>query len=138
MSSKASECRETLNQIKSLTYTAGNEDTLNVLKTLLKVCLHMLQDEVWTYHGLTANGNARETKRTSSKFNLNQPCFEPLPILKRQKSSLTGKVGVASDARRVATNISDLKKQKKERILIEETVIDSGWRGYDGIGEDDR
>ena len=37
-------------------------------------------------------------------------------------------VGVASDTRTAATNISVLpKKQKKEQIVIEETIIDDEW-----------
>ena len=67
----------------------------------------MLQDEARTNHGLIVAKNAAETKRTPDSY-LNQPRFEPLPILKRQKSSLTGIVGVAGDARRAVTNISVL------------------------------
>ena len=77
----------------------------------------MLQDEVRTDHGLIVEENATEVKRTSPGVNLNQPGFEQFPIPKRQKSSLTGTVGVASDARRAATNISVYpKKQKKSRL----------------------
>ena len=138
-STKSSECREILNQIKSLTLTASSEDTLNKLKILLKECLHMLQDEVRTDHGLIVEENATETKRTCPEINLNQPGFEQLLIPKRQKSSLTGRVGVASDARRATTNISVLpKKQKKEQMLIEETVIEDEWHGFDVKGGDNR
>ena len=112
---KSFECREIPNHIKSLTYTASSEDTLNKLKILLKECLHMLQDEVGTDHDLIVEENATETKRTCPEINLNQPGFEQLPIPKRQKSSLTGRVGVASDARRAATNISVLSKKQKKR-----------------------
>ena len=52
----------------------------------------MLQDEVRTDHGLIVEENATEVKRTSPEINLNQPGFEQLPIPKRQKSSLTGRV----------------------------------------------
>ena len=58
----------------------------------------MLQNEVITDHGLIVEENKTETKRTSPEINLNQLGFEQLPIPKRQKSSLTGRVGVASDA----------------------------------------
>ena len=138
-STKSSECREILNQIKSLTYIASSEDTLNKLKTLLKECLHVLQNEVITDHGLIEEENKTETKRTSPEINLNQPGFEQLLIPKRQKSSLPGRAGVASDAWRAATNISVLtKKQKKGQMMIEETVIDDGSHWYDGIGRDIR
>ena len=94
----------------------------------------MLQDEVRIDHGLIVEENATETKRTSPEFNLYQPGFEQLPIPKRQNSSLTGRVGVASDARRAATNISVLpKKQKEGQMTIEEIVIDDGWHRYDMI-----
>ena len=99
----------------------------------------MLQDEVRTDHGLIVEENATEVRRTSPEINLNQPGFEQLPIPKRQKSSLTGRVGVASDARRAASNISVYpKKQKKEQMVIEETVIDDVWHGFDGIGGDNK
>ena len=67
-STKSSECREILNQIKSLTYTASSEDTLNKLKSLLKECFHMLQNEVRTDHGLIIEENATEVKRTSPEI----------------------------------------------------------------------
>ena len=107
-STEVSECREILNQIKSLIYTVSSEDNLNELKTLFKECLLMLQDEVTTDHGLKAEENATETKKKTFEFNLDQPGIEPLPIPKRQKLSLIGRVGVASVARRAATNISVL------------------------------
>ena len=75
-STKSSECREILNQIKSLTYTASSEDTLNKLKSFLKGCLHVLQDEVRTDHGLKVEENAAEVERTSPEINSNQPGFE--------------------------------------------------------------
>ena len=114
-STKSSECRKILNQIKSLTYTARSEDTLNKLKSLLKECLLVLQDEVRTDHGLIEEENATDVKKASPEININQPGFEQLPIPKRQKSSSTGRVGVASDARRAASNISIYPKKQKSR-----------------------
>ena len=76
----------------------------------------MLPDEVRSDHGPIVEENTTEAKRTYPEIDLNQPGFEQLPIPKRQKTSLTGKVGVVSDARRAATNISVYpKKQKKNR-----------------------
>ena len=79
-STKASECTEILNQIKSLTYAASSEDTLNELRIFLKECLPMPQDEARTDHDLIVEEHATETRRSSPEFNLNQPYFEPLPI----------------------------------------------------------
>ena len=75
----------------------------------------MLQDEVRTDHGLIVEENATEVKRTSPEINLNQPDFEQLLIPKRQKSSLTGRVSLASDARRAASNISVYPKKQKQK-----------------------
>ena len=75
----------------------------------------MLQDEIRTDHGLIIEENATEVKRTSLEINLNQPGFEQLPIPKRQKPSLTGRVGIASDARRAASNISVYPKKQRKR-----------------------
>ena len=114
-STKSSQCREILNQIKSSTYTARSEDTLNKLKFLLKECLHMLQDEVRVDHGLIVEENAKEVKRTSPEINLNQPGFEQLQIPKRQKSRLSERGGVAIDARRVASNFSVYPKKQQQQ-----------------------
>ena len=79
----------------------------------------MLQDEVRTDHGLTVEENVTEVKRTSPEINLKQPDFEQLLTPKRQKSSLTGRVGVASDARRAASNISVYQKKQKKRTDVD-------------------
>ena len=42
---KASNCREILNQIKSLTYLVNDVDTLDALEDQLKVSLELLENE---------------------------------------------------------------------------------------------
>ena len=51
---KASSCREILNQMKSLTYLINDVDTLDAVEDQLKVSLELLENEATKEEGVTA------------------------------------------------------------------------------------
>ena len=113
--SMGSYCREKLQEIKSLTYLVTDEEAFDRLKTQLNVALEDLKESVTTDAGL----HVRNSPKKSNKRKLSST-FEKLPRPKRKKSSLTGRVGVVSEARKAAQSIQVNVNCPKENRVTEE------------------
>ena len=89
---KGATCRELLQQIKSLTYLVGDEEPLKNLHKQLNIILDELNRSTTMDFGLVINKPEKnENKRSSHSY-------EELPVPKRKKLYLTGRVGAANEA----------------------------------------
>ena len=97
---KGATCRELLQQIKPLTYLVGDEEPLENFHKQLNIILIELNRSTTTDFGIVINKPEKnENKRSSHSY-------EKLPVPKRKKSSLTGRVGVVNEARKRAQVIN--------------------------------
>ena len=112
--SKASECREIMNQIKALTYTVTSESALPNLQYHLKEALNILRKESKSDHGFILNQREKH-KDLQKKIAQNnyETKFESLPVPRKQKSNLTGRLDAANDPKKSAQNISVAPKKSK-------------------------
>ena len=93
----------------------------------LKEALNILRKEAKSDHGLILNQREKH-KDLHKKVAQNnyETKFENLPVARKQKSNLTGRVGAANDARKSAQNISVAPKKQIPQKKFEEiiTIID--------------
>ena len=115
---KASSCRELLNQIKSMTYLVNEVEVLHSLEDQLKSSLKMLSDLAPQDDGVVTE--PLRVKRRINKSNIKVD-LPNLPKPKSLKSSLTGRVGIAAEKRKIAASVSvnDIKKEDKNAVLEE-------------------
>ena len=123
----ASECRDIMNQIKTLTYTVTSESALPNLQYHLKKALNILRKESKRDHGLMLNQREKH-KDLQKKVAQNnyETKFESLPVPRKQKSNLTGRVDAANDPNKTAQNISVAAKKQIPQKMFEEiiTIVD--------------
>ncbi|XP_065658459.1 uncharacterized protein LOC136082971 [Hydra vulgaris] len=100
---KASICRELLNQIKSLTYLIESQEVFDQLEERLQTALKDCEESTCKDHGLVVE---HEKKRYRAICQTNKIYFDMLPSTKKKKSNLSGRVGIANDARKAASKIS--------------------------------
>ena len=96
-------CREMLKQIKSMTYIVDHSTALEELRENLIEIRNNFANYAPTDHGLVI-----ENLKAKQKFEkaLKRTSYESIPMPRLKKSKLTGRVGVASEAKRLATSIS--------------------------------
>ena len=96
-------CREMLKQIKSMTYIVDHSTALEELRENLIEIRDNFANYAPTDHGLVI-----ENLKAKQKFEkaLKRTSYESIPMPRLKKSKLTGRVGVASEAKRLATSIS--------------------------------
>ena len=118
---KASNCREILNQIKSLTYLVNDVDTLDALKDQLKVSLELLENEAPKEQGVIVQPVKVKRKVKESKIK------DEIAKVKRIKSNLTGRVGVKAEQMELPSNLTlpNLIKQPVNQILEEVAPADN-------------
>ena len=118
---KASNCREILNQIKSLTYLVNDVDTLDALEDQLKVSLELLENEAPKEDGVIVQ--PVKIKRKVKESNIK----DEIPKAKRVKSNLTGRVGVKAEQMKLPSNLTlpNLIKEPVNQILEEVAPVDS-------------
>ena len=112
--SKTSECREIINQIKALTYTVTSESAqTNLQQHHLKEALNLLSKEPKTGHVLILNQRQKHKDlHKEVAQNKHKTKFENLPVPRKQKSNLTGRVGAENDPRKSTQNISVAPKKQ--------------------------
>ena len=118
---KASNCREILNQIKSLTYLVNDVDTLDALEDQLKVSLELLENEAPKEDGVIVQ--PVKIKRKVKESNIK----DEIPKAKRVKSNLTGRVGVKAEQMKLSSNLTlpNLIKEPVNQILEEVATADN-------------
>ena len=118
---KASNCREILNQIKSLTYLVNDVDTLDALEDQLKVSLELLENEAPKQDGVIVQ--PVKVKRKVKESNIK----DEIPKAKRVKSNLTGRVGVKAEQMKLSSNLTlpNLIKEPVNQILEEVAPADN-------------
>ena len=97
---KASNFREILNQVKSVTYLVNAVDTLDALEDQLKVSLELLKNEAPKKDGVIVQPVKvkRIVKQSSIK--------DEIPKAKRVKSNLTVRVGVKAEQMKLSSNLT--------------------------------
>ena len=98
---KGTACRELLQYSKSLTYLVSDEEPLENLHNQLNIILDELNRSATTDFGLAIN----KPDENENKISLHSQ-QEKLPIPKRKKSSLTGRVNAANKSRKRAQVIN--------------------------------
>ena len=111
-------CREMLNQIKSMTYIVDHSTALEELRESLIEIRDSFANYAPTDHGLVI-----ENPKTKQKFEkaLKRTSCESIPMPRLKKSKLTGRVGVANEAKRLTTSIS-IPKQASDTPKIQTSV----------------
>ena len=98
--SKASSCREVLGQIRSLTYLVYDSEALEDLEEKL---LDLLSE----FSGHAPNDDGIITERVESqRRSVVKKYADTIPKAKARKSALTGRVGIAAEARKFSSVIS--------------------------------
>ena len=112
--------REIIKEIKSLNCIIDNHNALENLKQRLTEA----RDEVAQY-ALTDNGLVVENSKEKVKLekSLKWKSMENLPMPKIRKSKLTGRVGVASEAKRFTSNISVSEKYRSNASNTETSQV---------------
>ena len=123
---KASSCREVLNQIKSLTYLVNDMDVLDALEEKLKTALDYLQLNSPQEEGLFIESANIKSRVKLSKISVD------LPKPKKLKSNLTGRLGIAVEKKRVSVaftlpTVSDVSKH----AVVEEEIAPVDYASYD-------
>ena len=86
---KTSNCREILNQIKSLTYLVNDVDTLDAMEDQLYISVELLKNEAPKKEGFQPVKVKRKVKESNIK--------NEIPKAKRIKSNRTGRVSVKAE-----------------------------------------
>ena len=102
--SKAAACRELLNQIKSLTFAVYDNDALDQLYESFSADLKHFSRHVPVEDNLVV-GKPHVIRNQTKKF-------PPLPKPKEKKSALSGRVGVSTEKRKLASAIDVVTKKK--------------------------
>ena len=113
-------CREIMKEIKSLSYIIDNRDALENLKQRLTESRDEFAHYVPTDHGLVAENSKEKVKLEKS---LKRKPMENLPMQKIRKSKFTGRVGVANEAKRFASNINVSEKYRSNASNIETSQV---------------
>ena len=103
--SKAATCRELLNQIKSLTFVVYDNDALDQLYDLKDFSRHAPVEDNLVVEKPRVIRN--QTKK-----------FPPLPKPKEKKSALSGRVGVSTEKRKLASAIDVVTKKLTSAIDV--------------------
>ena len=113
-------CREIIKEIKSLTYIIDNHNALEDLKQRLTEARDEFLHYGPTDHGLVVENSKEKVKLEKS---LKRKFMENLPMPKIRKSKFTGRVGVASEAKRFASNIRVSEKYRSNVSNIETSQV---------------
>ena len=122
--SKASVCREILGQLKGLTFTVYDMDALDDLHEALEEALTKFSFFAPREDNLIVEGKSVVRSYKTSKY-------QELPKAKPKKSSLTGRVGIGAEKRKMSAKIIIPSSPKKEKIVS--TVIEEYPSLLDGI-----
>ena len=115
--SEATECRELLHQLRSLTLLVEDQEALHDMRSTLILALNKLQKAVPVEDGIPleqAESNRRETKKQDKPkgchhANTEEQEIIPLPHRKTKRSKFSGRVGqFASVMRHVSTPVEVL------------------------------
>lgn len=129
----ASNIRETLKEIKSVTYMIRNEDELQPYDEQLQIILNEMRLMVPSDDGLLLENNCKnKIKNSTSKkernFSMQEKNFKTymnLPKPKKRKSKFSGRVGRKNEAARAATILQvNNDKANGTGNLVEEAVIE--------------
>ena len=104
-----------------------SESALTNLQYHLKEALNVLRKEAKSDHGLILNQREKHKDLLKKVVQNNYEAkFVNLPVARKQKSNLTGRVGTANDARKSAQNISVAPKKQITHKTFEEiiTIVD--------------
>ena len=96
-------CSEMLKQIKSMTYIVDDSTDLEELREDLIEIRDNFGNYAPTDHGLVIENHKAKQKIEKA---LKRTSYESIPMPRLKKSKLTGRVGVASEAKRLAFSIS--------------------------------
>lgn len=117
-----SECRDLLDQIKSLTYTCQNDDALTVLQQQLLVSLKKIKESSRKENGLVVENIKEEQKNMTKKRRVVEKEIDtramlPLPP-KRQKHTRVGRA--AEEKQKNANQFLDIATGKigRKHLLI--------------------
>ena len=115
--SKASFCRDLLNQIKSMTFTVYDNDALDHLHELLSKAVKTL-----SYHAPKDDNLIIERPTVMRVVPKSSRRFAHLPKPKSKKTFLSGRVGVSTEKRKFAASIdvTQPKPKLKSPVIIEE------------------
>ena len=113
-------CREIMKEIKSLSYIIDNRDALENLKQRLTGARDEFAHYAPTDHGLVVESSKEKVKLEKS---LKRKPMENLPMPKIRKSKFTGRVGVANEAKRFASNIYVSEKRRSNASNIETSQV---------------
>ena len=92
-----------MKEMKSLTHITDNHNARENLKQRLTEVRDEFAHYAPTDHGLVVENSKEKVKLEKS---LKRKSIENLPVPKVRKSKFTGRVGVANEAKRFASNIS--------------------------------
>ena len=112
--SKASTCRELLNQIRNLSFVVYDNDVLDHLHDELVKLIETLK-----YHA--PKDESLILEKPNVVRNVSTSCkFSTLPKPKLKKSNLTGRVGISAERKRKARSITVIDPKIKKTNIIEE------------------
>ena len=126
---KATNCREILNQIKSLTCLVNDVDTLDALEDHIYVSMELLENEAPKEEGVIVQ--PVKVKRKVKKSNIK----DEIPKAKRIKSNLTGRVGVKAEQMKLSSNLTLSNLIKEPVHQIPEEVAPADKAMYDNSDE---
>ena len=112
-------CREMLKQIKSMTYIVDLSTALEEPRENLIEIRDNFANYAPTDHGLVIENPKAKQKYEKA---LKRASYEKIPMLMLKKSKLTVRVGVASEAKRLATSIS-IPRQASDAPKIQTSEI---------------
>ncbi|XP_065677664.1 uncharacterized protein LOC105850732 [Hydra vulgaris] len=111
----ASSCRDILSQIKTLSYLVYDEIVVKSLKFKLQEILNELQTLVPKHDNIPLERNeVTKKKRCACAIS------DKLPKPKILKTKFTGRIGISTEKRRIASSIKILEKEKEKQDIIEE------------------
>ena len=120
----ASACRGLLNEIKSLTYLARDDEALEVLHKQLHHALESFKKEVPTEAGLLLEQpktvKAEKDKRKGMKPEF---VFDQMPQAKKRKSKFTGRVGRGNEKARFYSSITVDEHKTNSKHAVKKEVI---------------
>ena len=127
-------CRKILKMIKSLTFLVDDTSALEDLNEDLRELHDRFKEFTPIDHGLVVE-DPKAKKQIQNV--LKRKAWENLPVPKEKKSKLTGRVGITSEAKRLACNITIPKDAPKITSKIEtcEVVLDDVFMN-DDVTED--
>ena len=116
---KTSNCREILNQIKSLTYLVNDVDTLDAMEDQLYIFVELLKNEAPKKEGFQPVKVKRKVKESNIK--------NEIPKVKRIKSNRTGRVSVKAEQVKLSWNLilPNLIKEPVNQIIEEAAPADN-------------